>query len=173
MSDQTAGKPLTAVFSGVFDPVTDGHLDIIRRGAAIFSKLIVAVGTNPEKAELFSKSERVELIRELVRDIPNVEVRAYEGLTIDFVRSIGGGVIVKGIRDTVDLRYELQQANTNRLAGGVETLFLLTGDQYALTSSTLIKQVATMGGDVSSLVPPLVDQRIRQKLRGQGRPEGA
>jgi len=152
------------VFSGVFDPITEGHLDIIKRGSGIFNKLVVAVGTNPEKHELFSKDERVKLIRELTRDMSNVEVQGYEGLTIDFVRSIGGTVILKGIRDTVDLRYELQQANTNRLAGGIETLFLLAADRYALTSSTLIKQVAMMGGDVSSMVPPLINKHLLQKL---------
>jgi pantetheine-phosphate adenylyltransferase len=161
---EKANKSVVAVFSGVFDPITEGHLDIIRRGSGIFNKLIVAVGTNPEKHELFSKDERVTLIRELTKAMPNVEVHGYEGLTIDFVRSIGGTVILKGIRDTVDLRYELQQANTNRLAGGIETLFLLAADRYALTSSTLIKQVAMMGGDVSSMVPPLINEHLHQKL---------
>ena len=155
---------MVAVFSGVFDPVTAGHLDIIRRGSAIFGKLVVAVGTNPEKMELFNKQERVELIQELVSELPNVEVRSYEGLTFDFVKSIGGNIILKGIRDTVDLRYELQQANTNRLAGGIETLFMLATDVHALTSSTLIKQVAAMGGDVSRLVPEPVAKRLREKL---------
>jgi len=164
-------KPVVAVFSGVFDPITEGHLDLIRRGAQIFDKLVVAVGTNPEKRELFTKSERVELIRQLVADVPNVEVQSYAGLTIDFVHQVGGTVVLKGIRDTVDLRYELQQANTNRLAGGVETLFLLTGDRYALTSSSLIKQIAAMGGDVSSLVPPVVVEKLAEKLTGQGNPE--
>jgi pantetheine-phosphate adenylyltransferase len=161
---EKANKSVVAVFSGVFDPITEGHLDIIKRGSGIFNKLVVAVGTNPEKHELFSKDERVKLIRELTRDMSNVEVQGYEGLTIDFVRSIGGTVILKGIRDTVDLRYELQQANTNRLAGGIETLFLLAADRYALTSSTLIKQVAMMGGDVSSMVPPLINKHLLQKL---------
>jgi len=165
MSDTTKeSKPTVAVFSGVFDPATEGHLDIIRRGAAIFTKLIVAVGTNPEKTELFNKAERVDIIRELTQDLPNVQVIGYEGLTIDFVKSVGGTVILKGIRDTVDLRYELQQANTNLLAGGIESLFMLAGNRHALTSSSLIKQVAAMGGDVSSLVPPLVAQRLKEKL---------
>ena len=157
-------KPVIAVFSGGFDPITEGHLDIIRRSALIFNRVIVAVGTNPEKVELFSKSERVELIRELIKGIPNVEVQGYEGLTIDFVKSVGGTVIIKGVRDSVDLRYELQQANTNRLAGGVETLLMLTGDRYALTSSSLIKQVATMGGDVSSMVPQRVAEKLKEKI---------
>lgn len=155
---------LTAVFSGVFDPITDGHLDIIRRGAHIFATVVVGVGTNPEKHDLLSKSERVQIIKDLVADIPNVRVQAYDGLTIDFVKRVSAGVILKGIRDSVDLRYELQQANTNRLAGGVETLFLLTRDQHALTSSSLIKQIVAMGGDVSSLVPPSVAEALKRKL---------
>ena len=159
------GNSVVAVFSGVFDPVTAGHLDIIRRGSVIFGKLVVAVGTNPEKTELFDKQERVQLIQELVGDLPNVEVQSYEGLTFDFVKAIGGTIILKGIRDTVDLRYELQQANTNRLAGGIETLFMLAADVHALTSSTLIKQVAAMGGDVSRLVPEQVAKRLREKLK--------
>jgi pantetheine-phosphate adenylyltransferase len=162
---RSSAASVTAVFSGVFDPVTEGHLDIIRRGAAIFSKVVVAVGTNPQKTELFNKAERVDLIRELVKNLPNVEVHGYEGLTFDFVKSIGGTVILKGIRDSIDLRYELQQANTNRLAGGIETLFMMATDAHALTSSTLIKQVAAMGGDVRRLVPPLVAKRLREKLK--------
>jgi pantetheine-phosphate adenylyltransferase len=166
--DKPVKNPVVAVFSGVFDPITEGHLNIIRRSADIFSKLIVAVGTNPEKTELFNKDERVELIRELTGDMDNVEAHGYEGLTINFVKAMGGTIILKGIRDTMDLRYELQQANTNRLAGGIETLFMLAADRYALTSSTLIKQVASMGGDVSSMVPPLVNQRLKEKLAKSG-----
>jgi len=153
------------VFPGTFDPITEGHLDMIRRGSRLFDKLIVAVGTNPQKTELFSKEERVALTRELVKDLPNVEVQSYDGLTIDFVHRVGGTMILKGIRDTVDLRAELQQANTNRIAGGVETLFLLTSDRHALTSSTLIKQIAAMGGDVSQLVPPSVREKLLAKLK--------
>lgn len=157
-------KNVTAVFSGVFDPVSEGHLDIIRRGSEIFSRLIVAVGTNPDKQQLFTKDERVQFIRDLVQGLDNVEVASYEGLTTDFVKSAGGTIILKGIRDTVDLRYELQQANTNRLAGGIETLFILAADRHALTSSTLIKQIASMGGDVSSFVPPSVLSHLQEKF---------
>lgn len=164
MSAQPPSKAVVAVFSGVFDPITDGHLDIITRGAEIFSKVVVAVGTNPEKRELFTKEERVQIIREIVADLPNVDVQGYEGLTFEFVKKIGGSVILKGIRDTVDLRYELQQANTNRLAGGVETVFLMTGDGHTMTSSSLIKQIAAMGGDISSLVPRVVAEKLNAKL---------
>ena len=157
-------KSATAVFSGVFDPITDGHLDIIRRGARLFDNLIVGVGTNPVKTELFSMTERVEIIRELVSDLPNVKVQSYDGLTMDFVRKVGGTAILKGIRDTIDLRSELQQASTNRIAGGIETLFLLTSGQHALTSSTLIKQIVSMGGDVTQLVPAEVAKKLKTKL---------
>ena len=164
MSNSINDTLVIAIFSGVFDPITNGHLDIIRRGAKLVNKLIIGVGTNPGKRGLFSKSERAELIEQLTKDISNVEVKVYEGLTINFVREIGGTIILKGIRDTVDLRHELQQANTNRLAGGIETLFLLTGDKHALTSSTLIKEIAAMGGDVSSLVPEIVAKKLQEKL---------
>lgn len=164
MPDKETRKNVLAIFSGVFDPITDGHLDIITRGSTIFAQIIIAVGTNPEKQQLFSKAERVEMINELVADLPNVKIQAYEGLTIDFVKKVGGTIILKGIRDTTDLHYELQQANTNRLVGGIETLFLLTGDRHALTSSSLIKQIAAMGGDVTSLVPRLVAEKLLQKL---------
>lgn len=165
MSDKSTSEGVVAVFSGVFDPITSGHLDLIRRAAEIFDRVIVAVGTNPEKQELLTKAERVALIEDLIADLNHVQVQDYDGLTIDFVKRVAGTVIVKGIRDTVDLRYELQQANTNRLAGGIETLFMLTGDRYALTSSTLIKQIAAMGGDISSLVPAAVANKLRERLR--------
>jgi pantetheine-phosphate adenylyltransferase len=158
-------KLVVAVFPGVFDPITCGHLDLIQRISGVVQKLVVAVGTNPEKKGLFTKVERVEFIQTLTSDLKNVEVMTYEGLTINFVKKIGASVIVRGIRDTVDLRYELQQAHTNQLAGGVETLFMLTGDRYALTSSSLIKQVASLGGDVSSMVPPIVAEKLKQRLK--------
>ncbi len=162
--NSAANEKVIAVFPGAFDPVTEGHLDIINRGSKIFNKLIVAVGKNPEKRVLFEVNEKIDILRELTTNLPNVEVHGYEGLTIDFVKKVNGRVILKGIRDSVDLRYELQQANTNRLAGGIETLFVLAGEKHALTSSTLIKQIVAMGGDASSLVPPQVADRLKEKL---------
>ena len=158
----------TAVFPGAFDPITNGHLDLIRRGRILFDKLIVAVGRNPEKTELFSAAERVEMIRSLIAGMDNVSVQAYEGLTFDFVSSVGANVILRGIRDSVDLRGELQTANTNLLVGEVETVFLLTRDQHALTSSSLIRQIAELGGcdeeRLGRLVPPIVAKKLQEKF---------
>lgn len=155
-----------AVFPGQFDPITNGHLDVIRRGVALFHELVVAVGINPEKRELFSQRERLEMARTLVKDLPSVRVEAFSGLTVDFVRQCGAVAILRGIRDVSDLRYEFQLALANRAVGGVETVFIMTGDQYALTSSSLIRQVVSLGGDVrqlSGILPEMVIQRLWQK----------
>jgi len=157
-----------AVFPGQFDPITNGHLDVIRRGVALFDELIVAVGVNPEKRELFSIHERVSMIRTLVRDIPRAHVAKYGGLTVDFVKRAKATAILRGIRDVSDLRYEFQLAMANRAVGGVETVFIMTGEQYALTSSSLIRQVVALGGDVSQLsavLPDLVIERLREKQK--------
>ena len=159
-----------AIFPGSFDPSTNGHLDIIERASQLFGSLIVAVGRNPEKAELFSSDERVEMIDGLIGGFTNVTVESYEGLTIDFALKVNAGVIVRGIRDGVDLRDELSAANTNLIVGQIETVFLLAAERYALTSSTFIKQIVQMGGGdtdrLSSLVPKTVLERLRRKYRG-------
>jgi pantetheine-phosphate adenylyltransferase len=160
--------PSIAVFAGTFDPPTYGHLDIIDRAHRLFDRTIVAVGRNPEKEPLFTEDERVEMLRELLADKPDIEVESYSGLTMDFVRQKKAAVIVKGIRDGDDLRSELRQANVNMIAGGVETVFLFTTDQTALISSTLIRQICEMGGLTSGhldrLVPALVVKRMKEKL---------
>jgi len=158
----TAGKRI-AVFPGMFDPITLGHVDVIRRGAKLFDQLVIAVGKNPLKSPLLSVTQRLEIIREVVADVPNVVVQEFEGLTVDFARRLGADVILRGIRNSSDLQYELQIALTNRAVAGVETVFIMTSTQYAFTSSTLIKQIASMGGDVSSLVPPAVLEHIKAK----------
>ena len=142
-----------AVMPGQFDPITLGHLDIIGRGATLFDELIVAVGVNPEKRELFSHDHRLNLIQELLdqQELTNVRAELYTGLTADFVKKCGATVILRGIRDVTDLRYEFQLALANRALGGVETVFIMTGERYALTSSSLIRQVVTLGGDVEQL----------------------
>ncbi len=150
------------VFPGQFDPITNGHIDVIHRGLKLFDELIVAVGINPEKREMFTIEERVEMIRHIFRDTPNVRVEQYVGLTVDFVRSMKATAILRGIRDVSDLRYEFQLAMANRAVGGVETVFVMTGDNYALTSSSLIRQVIALGGDINALRPLLPDVVIER-----------
>jgi pantetheine-phosphate adenylyltransferase len=164
-----ASKSIRAVFPGTFDPITNGHLDIIKRAANLADELIIAVGHNPEKAALFTADERVAMIRELTVDMPGVRVEAYQGLTGDFVQQVKADIIIRGIRDYVDLHYELQQANINLTIANVETVFLLTSDQFALTSSTYIKQIVELGYNdldrLSRIVPVDVARRLRDKLR--------
>ena len=161
-------KSIRAVFPGAFDPITNGHLDVIKRARELVDELIVAVGHNPEKKELFTIPERLDMVTELLSDLERVRVQAYEGLTAEFVQSIGARILIRGIRDNVDLHYELQQANINMAVGGVETVFLLTRDQFALTSSTYIKQIVQLGCQdlerLSRLVPLLVAARLRAKF---------
>ena len=168
-----SSEHIVAVYPGSFDPVTYGHLDVVRRAAQLFNELIIGIGQNPGKEDLFTHAERVELLRPHVRDLGNVRVATYNGLTIDFVRKCGARVILRGIRDVTDLSHELLQANVNLAIGGVDTVFLLTGDQYVLTSSTYIKQIFEMGGGdrerVERLVPPNVAARLEQKLGRRGR----
>lgn len=155
-----------AVFPGQFDPITNGHLDVIHRGLKLFDELIVAVGVNPEKREMFSIEERVGMIREIFQGTPHVRVERYAGLTVDFVRSVKATAILRGIRDVSDLRYEFQLAMANRAVGGVETVFMMTGDSYALTSSSLIRQVVALGGDIAALkpvLPEIVIARLQEK----------
>jgi pantetheine-phosphate adenylyltransferase len=162
-----------AVFPGQFDPITNGHLDVIQRGRALFDELIVAVGINPDKREMFSLEERLAMMQALLKDSPGVRVQHYSGLTVDFVRKVNATAILRGIRDVSDLRYEFQLALANRAVGAVETIFIMTGDQYALTSSSLIRQIVSLGGNLdhlASLLPPLVIERLREKQAGQALP---
>jgi len=145
-----------AVFPGMFDPITNGHVDVIRRGAKLFDELVVAVGDNPDKTHLFDQGHRVKIVGEVVAEVPNARVAAYTGLTIDFANELGATAILRGIRSSADLHGELQMAETNRAAGKIETVFIATGAAWALLSSSLIRQIATGGGDVSAMVPPQV-----------------
>jgi pantetheine-phosphate adenylyltransferase len=160
--------PKIAVFPGQFDPITKGHLDVIRRGVRLFDELIVAVGNNPAKTELFTLNDRVTIIRTLLKNVRGIRVEKYSGLTVDFVKQSGATALLRGIRDVSDLRYEFQLALANRAVGGVDTVFIMTGDQFALTSSSLIRQVISLGGDIRqlrSLLPELVIQRLRALKR--------
>ena len=168
----TNNRPKVAVFAGSFDPPTKGHLGIIERSRRLFDVTIVAVGVNPEKPPLLTAQERVDMLNRLIGDAPDVRVESYTGLTMDYVKQCNADVIVKGIRDSDDLRNELRQANVNMIAGDVETVFLFTDDQTALISSTLIRQIVEMGGLQSAklerLIPQLVIDRLHQKLGENG-----
>ena len=156
------------VFPGQFDPITNGHLDVIRRGAGLFDELVVAVSNNPDKQEFFTMDERVEMVRGLVAEHDHVRVEPNPGLTFKFAQSVKATALLRGIRDASDLRGEFQTALANRSLSGIETVFIMTGDQYALTSSSLIRQVVRLGGDVrslSGLLPSPVIQRLRAKQR--------
>jgi pantetheine-phosphate adenylyltransferase len=164
---QTKGHKI-GVFPGQFDPITNGHLDVIRRGVGLFDQLVIGVGVNPGKQELFTLDERVAMIRSIVADIPQVTVEKYRGLTVDFVRAAKATAMLRGIRDVSDLRYEFQLAMANRTVGGVETVFILAGEQYALTSSSLIRQVVALGADVRKLkavLPAIVVEKLHEKQK--------
>jgi pantetheine-phosphate adenylyltransferase len=162
-----------AVYPGTFDPVTHGHLDLIRRGSALFDELIVAVSEHPEKQPLLSLAERAALVREAVEAYPNVRVESFTGLTAEFLRAQGARVILRGIRTMSDFEYESQMALTNRqLAPEVETLLLMADPRYAHLSSRLLREVSARGGDLSAFVPPHVAKLLRQKAdagEGKGR----
>jgi len=163
-----------AIFPGMFDPVTHGHIDIIERAARLYHRLIVAVGQNPLKMEVFSAEERREMLIEHVGHLTGVEVVTYTGLTVEFARQVGARVILRGIRDTVDLHSELEIALTNRIIGDIETVFLMTSGQHILTSSTLIKQIVEIGDydpdHLSRLVPLDVARKLEQRLRRNPQP---
>ncbi|MGY1630566.1 pantetheine-phosphate adenylyltransferase [Geodermatophilus sp. SYSU D01186] len=149
-----------AVCPGSFDPVTNGHVDVITRAAALYDELVVAVLVNPGKAGLFPVEERMQLLRDAVSELSNVTVDSFQGLLVDYCRSNDIPVIVKGLRAVSDFEYELQMAQMNRELAGIETLFVPTAPQVGHLSSSLVKQIATFGGDVSSLVPKAVHERL-------------
>jgi pantetheine-phosphate adenylyltransferase len=158
----------SAVYPGSFDPVHNGHLDVITRAARVFDTIIVAVATNAEKDGLFSVSERVDMLRAATASVRNVRVDAYEGLTVTFAQARGASVLVKGLRAVVDFEYELKQASMNqRLAPNLDTVFFMTAPPYYFLSSTLIREVSKLGGSVSGLVPAGVEDRLRAKFHPQ------
>ena len=154
-----------AIYPGSFDPVTNGHLDLIERGAKIFGRLVVAVLRNDEKAPMFTLAERMEMLRESTGSFPNVEVDSFDGLLVDYARRLGARVLLRGIRAVSDYEYELQMAMMNRrLEPGMETIFMLPAEAYSYLSSRLVREIAQLGGAVTGLVPPAVEQRLRQKI---------
>lgn len=153
-----------AICPGSFDPVTNGHLDVIQRAAGLFDCVVVLVAVNSEKKPLFTAEERCDLLRRVTADIPNVEVATNDGLLADYARQKGAAAIVKGLRAMSDFEYEFQMALTNRkLYGGVETVFLTTTAEHMYLSSSLVKEVARLGGDISEFVPPAILQDILEK----------
>jgi pantetheine-phosphate adenylyltransferase len=155
-----------AVYPGSFDPLTNGHVDIITRGARLFDRIIVAVLLNAEKAPLFTPAERVEIARSVFTAQPNVDIDTFDGLLVDYVERRKAQVIVRGLRAVSDFEYEFQMALMNqRLNGRIDTIFMMPAEQYTYISSRLIKEVVTLGGQVSGLVPAIVEERMRQKLQ--------
>ncbi|MDT8302824.1 MAG: pantetheine-phosphate adenylyltransferase [Sedimentisphaerales bacterium] len=160
-------KYVRAIFPGSFDPITNGHLDVIERGMKLFDELIIAVGRSPIKNQLFTPEERVEMIAELIREkkLTGISVESFEGLTVEYASGKKADVILRGLRSLTDVQYEFQLAMTNRAVTGIETVFIMTSEQYGFTSSTLIREVASLGGDLSNLIPNNVYERIKKHLK--------
>ena len=158
-------KPVIAIYPGSFDPLTNGHLDLIERGAKIFDELIVAILRNPEKEALFSLEERLEMIRAMTRELSNVRVDSFDGLMVEYALKVRATAVLRGIRAISDYEYELQMALMNRkLEPRLETVFMMPAETYSYLSARLVRQVAMLGGSVRGLVPEMVEQKLREKL---------
>ncbi len=156
----------SAIYPGSFDPVTKGHLDIIRRAARMFDSLTVSVLNNSEKSPLFSVDDRVKMLRKACGDIPNVKIDSFSGLTADYARKAGTDVIIRGLRAITDFEYELQMAQTNRkILPSLDTVFLTTSLEYAYLSSSIVREVASYGGDISEFVTPEVAEKVYEKIK--------
>jgi pantetheine-phosphate adenylyltransferase len=159
----------TALCPGSFDPVTNGHIDIIERSARHFDEVIVAVIRNPQKAQsLFTLEERQEMLHEVTAHLPNVRIEFFKGLVVEFAREHGANAIVKGLRAVSDFDYELQMAQMNQQLSGIDTFFISTSPQYSFLSSSLVREVARFGGEVSAMVPPLVAKRLKERFAAGG-----
>jgi pantetheine-phosphate adenylyltransferase len=165
-----SAKPakLIAIYPGSFDPITNGHLDLIERGSRLVDKLVVAVLRNERKQPLFTVAERAEMLSEVVKDFTNVEVDHFEGLLVDYAAQKGASLLFRGIRAISDYEHELQMALMNRrLRPEIETVFLMASEAHSFVSSHLVKQVIGLGGNIAGLVPPLVEERLRNRLLGE------
>lgn len=170
MNNITQCQERIAVYPGSFDPVTYGHLDIIHRAARQYDRIIVAVLNNTSKNPMFSVEERKDLLREVTKDLPNVEVDSFRDLLVRFMRMKNASVIIRGIRSVTDFEYELQLASTNQmLDDGIDTVFMMTHPKYSYLSSSIVKEIANFQGEVSKMVPPEVEKRLREKC-GPARP---
>ena len=156
---------VTAVYPGSFDPATYGHLDVIRRASVSFDRVVVGVLQNSAKSPLFSVEERVKMLEEVTKEYPNIKIRSFTGLLVDFAKECEAHIIVRGLRAITDFDYELQMAQTNRIMSpDLDTLFLTTSLEYAYLSSTTVKEVAAFGGDISAFVPSYVEEKIRERM---------
>ena len=159
-----------AIYPGSFDPMTLGHLDVIRRASKMFDTLIVSVLDNKAKNALFSVEERVKMLKEVTKDLPNVEIIPFDGLLVDFAEQIGADVVIRGLRAITDFEYELQMSQTNqRMKPDIETMFLTTSIEYSYLSSTTVREIAAFGGDVSQFVPEAVEIALREKMKEKRR----
>lgn len=161
---------LRAIYPGSFDPVTNGHLDVIRRSSKMVDELIVGVLNNNAKMPLFSVEERVRMLKEVTKDIPNVRIYPFDGLLIDFAAKMEAGVVIRGLRAITDFEYELQMSQTNhKLNPDVETIFLTTSIEYSYLSSTTVKEIASYGGDITQFVPEAIVGKLEQKMKEKRR----
>ena len=155
-----------AVYPGTFDPITNGHQDLVRRAASIFDRVTVAIAANPNKTPMFALETRVDLARRVLGDLPNVDVRGYSGLTVEFAREQGAAVIIRGLRAVSDFEFEFQLANMSRhLERDIETVFLTPQEQFTFISSTLVREIAMLGGNVSEFVHPIVEAELKKRRK--------
>lgn len=166
MTDKLQGvKPRIALYPGTFDPITNGHIDLVQRAAKLFDKVVVAIASNSKKSPRFSLEERIELAQQVLKGCTNVSVKGFDILLVDFARQENANILIRGLRAVSDFEYEFQLASMNRnLAPDIESVFLMPADEYSFISSSLVKEVATLGGDISSFVHPLVNEALKEKI---------